>query len=128
MVVQDAPRIQQVVRNLLSNAVKFSPQQGEIELRIVRQEQETLLTVWDHGTGIPADELEVVFDKFIQSSKTRSGAGGTGLGLAICREIVTVHQGRIWADNHPEGGTIFSVILPLTRTEEEAVPLTRPLV
>ena len=48
--------------------------------------------------------LEAIFDKFIQSSKTRTGAGGTGLGLAICREIVNAHQGRIWAENRPEGG------------------------
>ena len=75
------------------------------------------LRVRDHGDGIPPDELEAVFDKFIQSSKTKSGAGGTGLGLSICREIVDWHQGRIWAQNHPEAGAVFTVELPLSRCE-----------
>jgi signal transduction histidine kinase len=71
------------------------------------------LRVDDEGVGIPAAELEAVFDKFVQSSKTRSGAGGTGLGLAICRQIVMAHGGSIVASNLPHGGTRFEVVLPL---------------
>lgn len=65
----------------------------------------------DEGGGIPEGELEAVFDKFVQSSATRSGAGGTGLGLAICREIVDQHGGRIWAENGRDGGAVFQVML-----------------
>ena len=72
-----------------------------------------LLSIVDEGIGIPADELDAVFDKFVQSSKTKSGAGGTGLGLAICREIMEQHRGRIWAQNNPAGGACFSLTLPL---------------
>jgi signal transduction histidine kinase len=71
------------------------------------------LSVVDEGVGIPAEELEAVFDKFVQSSKTKSGAGGTGLGLAICREIVHQHGGRQWAENNPEGGARFVMLLPV---------------
>jgi signal transduction histidine kinase len=70
------------------------------------------IVVTDEGNGIPEGELEAVFDKFVQSSATRSGAGGTGLGLSICREIVDQHGGRIWADNGRDGGAVFQVMLP----------------
>jgi signal transduction histidine kinase len=59
------------------------------------------VSVSDEGVGIPADELEAVFDKFVQSSKTKTGSGGTGLGLSICRQIIQDHGGRIWAQVRP---------------------------
>jgi signal transduction histidine kinase len=118
----DPTRVMQVVRNLLGNAVKFSPPGGTTEVGIRRGERSVVVFVRDQGMGIPEDELETVFDKFIQSSKTKTGAGGTGLGLAICREIITAHQGRIWAENVPEGGALFSFELPLSVSDEvEAV-------
>ncbi len=110
----DEHRMAQVVRNLLSNAVKFSPDGGTIRIDVNQNDQGVRVSIRDQGMGIPEDELETVFDKFVQSSKTRSGAGGAGLGLSICREIVEAHQGRIWCENHPEGGAVFHVDLPLT--------------
>ena len=76
-----------------------------------------LLSVRDEGPGIPPDELEAVFDKFVQSSKTKSNKGGTGLGLAICREIVAGHKGRIWAENNSGAGCIFYVELPVAHPD-----------
>jgi PAS domain S-box-containing protein len=111
-VMMDANRIKQVIRNLLSNAVKFSPKGGVIQLRVLKGEGRMRVIIQDEGPGIPEDELEVVFDKFVQSSKTKSGAGGTGLGLSICREIMTAHGGRIWASNNPEGGTSLAFEIP----------------
>ncbi len=108
----DQVKIMQVLRNLLSNAVKFSPDESSIELALHKGEQGVLVTVRDQGVGIPEEELAAVFDKFIQSSKTKTGAGGTGLGLAICREIMTAHTGRIWVENRPEGGAAFVFELP----------------
>ena len=72
--------------------------------------------------GIPESELELIFDKFAQSSKTRTGAGGTGLGLAICKEIVEQHGGKIWAESKANGETIFTFRLPLAtvKTIQEA--------
>lgn len=69
--------------------------------------------------GIPQDELESVFDKFVQSSRTKTGAGGIGLGLAICRKIMMAHGGRVWADNHPDGGAVICLVLPLDASENK---------
>lgn len=121
----DSVRISQIVRNLLANALRYTPGGGTIEVAVLpremnvgrRREDRILLsglmvTVADQGPGIPQDELETIFDKFVQSSKTKTGAGGTGLGLAICREIAWLHKGEIYAANRPEGGAIFTLTLP----------------
>jgi signal transduction histidine kinase len=71
-----------------------------------------LVQVSDRGIGIPDDELDSVFDKFVQSSKTKTNAGGTGLGLDICKEIIIAHNGKIWAENNPEGRATFCFVLP----------------
>ncbi len=111
----DSLKILQVLRNLLSNAVKFSPESSTINLNIAVENQVVKVTVRDRGPGIPAAEVESIFDKFVQSSKTTTGAGGTGLGLAICREIITAHGGHIWAECPPNGGALFTFTLPLER-------------
>jgi PAS domain S-box-containing protein len=121
-VTLDIDKIKQVLRNLLNNAIKFSPEGGTIDVAVCRVASSVRVSVRDQGPGIPQDELEAVFDKFIQSSKTKTGAGGTGLGLAICQEIVAAHKGRIWAENRPEGGAVFSFEIPLfmdTHTENQ---------
>ncbi len=109
----DAERFKQVLRNLLSNAVKFSPDSSTIQLTLQAGEQTVNIGVHDQGLGIPEAEVQTIFDPFIQSSTTHTGAGGTGLGLAICQEIVTAHQGHIWATNHPNGGASLQIELPL---------------
>ena len=114
----DPNRIKQVIRNLLSNAIKFSPENEEILLTLEKDNESIKLSVKDCGVGIPEDELGTVFDKFIQSSKTRTGAGGTGLGLSICREIVTAHNGQIWAQNNPDIGATFTFEIPITESQE----------
>ncbi len=127
IVVCDPTRIGQVVRNLVSNAVKFSPANGVVRIDFspaslpagagATPRPAVLLTVSDEGQGIPENELLAVFDKFVQSSKTKNGAGGTGLGLSICREIVRHHGGHIWARNGTQGA-IFSVTVPLAPAAE----------
>ena len=116
----DPTRITQVIRNLTANAVKFSPQGGKVEIGTHRQEGLLLVMVSDQGPGIPPGEIEAIFDKFVQSSKTSTGAGGTGLGLAICREIVAAHRGKIWAENLAQGGARFCFEIP---TVTSAVPV-----
>ena len=112
----DQPKLIQVIVNLLSNAIKFSPEQGIIDIMFenLTENEKTYIkcSVIDQGVGIPEDELHDVFDKFVQSSKTKTGAGGTGLGLAISKEIIEEHGGRIWAENNHDQGAIFSFIIP----------------
>ncbi len=116
-VVCDAARITQVCINMVSNAAKFSGEGTKIMLTLKKRETKDGTWLWlecaDQGVGIPEKELEAVFDKFIQSSKTSSGAGGTGLGLSICREIMEAHQGTIHAENNEAGGASFIVQFPL---------------
>lgn len=123
----DSDRILQVVTNLLSNAIKFSPANSEIRItfiddNLVLDSGENVsavrLTVRDQGIGIPNDELESVFDKFVQSSETNTGAGGTGLGLAICKHIVDFHSGNIFAENNSDKGASFHLVLPRKEINE----------
>ena len=121
----DKNKMLQVLSNLVANAINFSPKNKRISI-IIKQSEEilgkrasdtsktkgVLLSISDQGLGIPDNELNTVFDKFIQSSKTKSGAGGTGLGLSISHEIVMAHKGKIWAEHNPEGGAIFKLFIP----------------
>ena len=127
----DEIRIGQVISNFLSNAIKFTPDGEKIEFSICNAElylqQELkkvpalLFSVRDYGKGIPEDECQLVFDKFEQGSGTEAVIiKGTGLGLPICKEIIELHHGNIWADNYPDGGAIFSFIIPVEQIETEA--------
>lgn len=110
----DEDRVMQVVRNLASNAIKFSDPGTTVRIEVSCTPETLVCRVVNRGVGIPHEELETVFDKFVQSSKTKTGAGGTGLGLAICREIVGQHGGKIWAESMPNGETVFFLQLPIT--------------
>ena len=110
----DSLRFQQVVRNVLANAIKFSPAGQAIELTGGSSTPgQWKIRVRDHGPGIPEGELEDIFDAFIQSSRTKDGAGGTGLGLAICRKIMDAHGGTIRASNADGGGACIELVLPV---------------
>jgi len=114
----DRVRISQVFGNLLSNAITYSAVNTTITLSFsdgsLDQDSSALCVMLsDQGVGIPEGEYESIFDAFIQSSKTATGAGGTGLGLTICRKIITAHGGRIWAEPNPAGpGSRFVFLLP----------------
>lgn|GEM_PF-5195850 len=124
----DFLRITQVISNLLGNAIKYS-KQGKITLRLANAPLELkdktqvpglLFSISDEGIGIPADELEAVFEKFTESSNTKKQSGGTGIGLAICQDIIALHSGRIWAENNKDKGSTFIFIIPLTKIEDKA--------
>jgi len=116
----DAQRIQQVIRNVLANAIRFAPAGSRIDLDVETNADGVELRVRDHGPGIPTDELEMIFEAFVQSSRTRDGSGGTGLGLTICRKIMGAHGGSIVAANAPGGGALLRVRLPACGTSIEA--------
>jgi signal transduction histidine kinase len=118
-VVLDPDKMRQVLRNLLNNAVKFSPEGGTIDVVSRRNADSIVVCVRDQGVGIPENELENIFDKFVQSSRNAAGSGGTGLGLPICREIISAHKGRIWAENNPDIGATLSFEIPLSLETDE---------
>ncbi|MGA9063197.1 MAG: PAS domain S-box protein [Terracidiphilus sp.] len=112
-IAADSDRLLQVVTNLLSNAVKFSPPNSPVSVMLRPGVTGVILSVIDHGRGIPADKLESIFGRFQQVDASDSRQkGGTGLGLAICRTIVLQHSGRIWAERNPVRGSTFRVFLP----------------
>lgn len=113
----DHARILQVLTNLLSNAIKFTPADGEVVARVTRIGDDILFTVADTGVGIPADQLEAVFVRFIQL--TKSDRRGVGLGLYISKCIVQGHGGRIWAESSVGVGTTFSFTLPIEAVARE---------
>ena len=113
----DPDRITQTLINLLSNAVKYSPPGVPVVLRAVRADSEVRFDVIDRGRGIPAENLESVFERFRQVDASDSrDKGGTGLGLPIARSIVHQHGGRIWAESAPGEGTTVSFTLPAVAT------------
>jgi K+-sensing histidine kinase KdpD len=111
----DHKRIYQVVQNLLTNAVKYSPDGGCIVLSATCERRELIVSIADQGLGMPAGELDRIFDRFHRVRSTMSRViGGTGLGLAICKGLVEAHGGRIWAESEGEGkGSTFFFTLPL---------------
>ena len=108
----DKDKIRQVLVNLLSNAIKFSEPHKTISISSTYQPDNISVAIVDQGVGIPAGELEQIFKKFSQSSRTRTGAGGTGLGLSICKQIIDDHRGKIWVENNIESGSTFHFSLP----------------
>lgn len=112
LVALDFVLIVHVLNNLLDNALKYSPPGSALELRAEIINNEAQLSVIDQGMGIPADDLERVFDKFYRVQRSQM-ITGTGLGLAICKGLIEAHDGRIWAANREGGGTIVTIALPV---------------
>jgi signal transduction histidine kinase len=114
----DGDRILQVLTNLLSNAIKFSAVGDSVAIDARAASGALLLTVSDQGRGVPASQLESIFDRFYQvEAEDARRQGGVGLGLAICRSIVEQHGGSIWASANSGPGTTFSLRLPLPAEE-----------
>ncbi len=113
MVEADRDHLEQVLNNLVGNAIKYSPSGGAVELRVRSSDGTALISVRDHGIGIPPEELQAVFGLFYRSPDRRArDVGGMGLGLFISKQIVDRHGGRIWADSQAGQGTTFTVELP----------------
>jgi len=111
----DSERIQQTISNLVGNAIKFTPSGGKITVRTRSTGEEVIVSVIDTGTGISAEQLPKVFDRYWQSARTdREGAG---LGLAIAKGIIEGHGGRIWIESTLGQGATASFTLPVTQSE-----------
>ena len=137
--IADPDRLAQVFTNLLDNALKYTPAGGEVLLSARRSDDLLEIAVADSGPGIPAADLDRIFERFYQTDKSRPGGEGrgVGLGLAIAREIVLAHGGSISAYNvggnnqeqkaaAPGSGSVFVVKLPFVSGEQPATALRQP--
>lgn len=115
LVPLDAVLIQQVLVNLLDNAFKYSPKNEPIDLIVTQENDEVKISICDRGPGISEKNKENIFHKFFQEEQSiKTGIGvGAGLGLAIASGIVEAHEGKIWVENRPGGGSIFNFTLPV---------------
>ena len=142
----DADKVQKVVMNLLSNALKFTPVGGKVSLGFDvisradaaarfpltpadKDSQWACISVSDSGPGIPEDQLEKIFERFYQSEEGKKAAG-SGIGLYYARALAGLHHGYIKAWNRPEGGALFSLVLPVSMesySEDERTSATPQL-
>jgi len=110
----DPLRVEQILGNLLSNALRYTPPQGRIEVVLSKGTTRVQLTVRDSGPGIPDEALPYIFERFYRADRSRSRLeGGTGLGLAIARQLAQAHGGDLTAANHPQGGAVLILTLPI---------------
>jgi signal transduction histidine kinase len=104
--------------NLVENAIRFSPLGGDVAIAVRRKAAEAVVSVRDHGVGIPTERQDRVFERFYRAHVgTSQDYGGLGLGLDVSREIVARHGGRIWFESEPGQGSTFSFSLPLAAEE-----------
>lgn len=109
----DPQRLQQIIQNLIDNAAKVTPEGGTVMLSLEVEGGHALLRLRDEGPGIPQDELDTIFERFVQGRRRDAGgAAGSGLGLAIVRTLVRLHSGTVTARNHDLGAEL-TVRLPL---------------
>jgi two-component system, OmpR family, sensor histidine kinase KdpD len=119
----DPDLIGQVFTNLIENAIRYTPAESPIEISVRANDKQLIITVADHGPGIPDDALELVFERFRRikqdgpDNAMLTAEQGSGLGLAVCRGFVQAHGGRIWAENCNNGGAKFIFTLPLQTAE-----------
>ncbi|EAE6662776.1 PAS domain-containing protein [Listeria monocytogenes] len=113
MVETNRDKLQQILINLLSNAINYTPVDGKVEVKLMEQEAEIIIEVTDNGIGIPAKDIDRVFERFYRVDKARSRhSGGTGLGLSIVKHLVENCGGRIEVESQEEVGSTFRVTLP----------------
>ncbi len=109
----DPDRIEQVLTNLIDNAFRHTPKDGSVIVRMIQEEKGITFEVEDSGSGIPAEDLPFVFERFYKADKARTrGRAGTGLGLAIAKNIIEAHRGHISVQSKVDHGTTFSFFLP----------------
>ena len=114
----DRERLEEVMVNLLDNAIKFSPQGGDVEVRVVREGDRVVVSVTDHGVGIPRDRQSHIFDRFYRAHiGTPFDYGGLGVGLYMSREIVHRHGGEMWFESEEGRGSTFYFSLPIAEDQ-----------
>jgi signal transduction histidine kinase len=119
-VLGDGALLRLMVSNLIRNAIRYSPPDDTVNVTIALEGDSAVITVRDHGPGIPAEFLDKVFDRFFRVGDPKSSFKGAGLGLTIVRGVARLHGGNVQVRNHPDGGCEFTVRLP--RVNQAQVP------
>ncbi len=118
----DPEKLASIVSNLLSNAIKFTPDGGQIYMKVFRENEDICMEIKDNGIGIPHEKQETIFDRFYQvDGETTRKEGGAGVGLAITRELVQLLDGTIEVKSNPGIGTVFTVKVPYISASEKSV-------
>jgi signal transduction histidine kinase len=113
-VAGEAVLIEETITNVLFNAVKYTPDGGKVRLEVLKDGAFAQIRVTDTGIGVPQEDAARIFDEFYRAANARQRErDGTGLGLAFAKEVVERHGGRIWVENNPNGGSVFTFTLPV---------------
>lgn len=121
----NAEDLHRVLNNLVSNAIKYSPDGGKVSITTSREDDTVVIAVRDEGIGIPSHALERIFERFYRVDNSDSRTfGGIGLGLALSKEIVTAHNGRIWAESTLGKGSTFYFSLPIAHKTAQLTEAT----
>jgi two-component system, OmpR family, sensor histidine kinase MtrB len=121
----DRRRFDVILANLIGNALRHGGPPVTVQARIQSGGQ-LAVEVRDHGHGLPPAAIPRIFDRFYKADTARARSDGSGLGLAIAWENARLHGGHIHAGNHPDGGAVFTVSLPLTGQDRDDVPVADP--
>ena len=106
-------RLGRAILNIIDNAIKYTPNQGRINISLLKEKNNALITIKDNGQGIEESELNQIFDRFYRGSKTNK-IFGAGLGLAIAKATIEIHRGAIQVKSRLNSGSIFTIALPLS--------------
>lgn len=114
-VLMDSEKIKQVLINYVGNAIKYAPKGSPVEVTATMKDGSLVVGVRDHGIGIPADKINILFGKFTRiSTPETQNISGTGLGLSICQKILELHHGRVWCESVYKEGSTFYFSLPVS--------------
>ena len=117
-VMADTKRLSRIMINLLNNALKYSPDHSTVAVKAYCKEDQAVISVTDHGTGIEPDEISKLFQRYYRTESGRKNPNSVGLGLYITKELVQAHGGRIWVESTPGIGSTFSFTMPLAAPED----------
>ncbi len=116
-VYADKERIRQIINNLMQNAIRHTPEGGQIRLTLRKENGNVHLAIFNSGSQMSEETLDRLFERFYRGDRGRDRAGGgTGLGLSIAKKLAETHHGSLTGENHPEGGVVFTLSLPLLKS------------
>ena len=112
----DKDKMSQVLNNLISNAVKYTDNYGNIQITVIQENENVVITVKDNGCGIDDNDIQYIFERFYRTDKSRNrSTGGAGIGLTITRAIVQLHGGTIHVESKKGVGSLFKVTIPANK-------------